>query len=144
MRSGLVILSLALCTGCGGNPDPPQDCKIAEKQAFQCLERNAGKSDRELLLACFPFSKAERVTGAWVFGFETNYFFEGEQASLEHLNGRTSTTELEPGLELGLDTRPKPYQVEFVGRRSQCDMGFPRNIILVDRVISKQELLERH
>lgn len=142
MRNGLLIVLVALCTGCGSSPDPPQNCKVAEKQAFQCLERNGGKSHREMLLACLPFSKPERISGAWVFGFETNHFFEGEQASLEH-KGRTSTTKLEPGLELGLDTRPKPYQVEVVGRRSQCDMGFPRNIILVDRVIAKQELLER-
>ena len=136
------LFAIAVVSWCGGSPQPPQDCKIAGKEALRCAERNDGRGDLDVLLACFPFSKSEPVVGAWVFGFETNHFFEGEQASPEHLKGRVSATGLEPGLELGLDTRPKAYQVEFIGRRSRCDMGLPSNIILVEKVISKRELLE--
>ena len=138
MRTGWVILWAAVLTGC--NAGPPQDCKMAGKQALQCLERNDGKSDRDLLLACFPFSKPERIAGAWVYGFETSEFYEGERASPEHLKGRASDTDLELEVELGLDSRPRVYQVDFIGRRSQCDMGLPSNILLVDRVISKRSV----
>jgi hypothetical protein len=138
MRTGLSILSATLLMGCTSDPSPPQDCKMAEEQGLQCLERNAGKSDRQALLACFPFSPPERISGAWVFGFETNQFYEGEKASAAHLTDSRSDTALDPGLELGLDNRPRVYQVEFLGRRSKCDMGFPRNLILVERVDSKQ------
>jgi len=138
MRTGWVVAWATLLTGCEAGP--PQDCKVAHVQGPQCLDRNAGKTERDLLLACFPFSKPERIAGAWVYGFETNEFYEGERASPEHLGRRSSNTELELEIELGLDSRPQVYQVDFVGRRSQCDMGLPAHILLVDRVIAKRKV----
>ena len=138
MRTAVVVMLATLLTGCAAGP--PKDCKLADKQGFRCLDRNAGKSDRDLLLSCFPFSAPERIAGAWVYGFETNRFYEGERASRAHLE-RESETGLDMRFDLGLDTRPSVYQVDFIGRRSQCDMGWPRNIFLVDRVMSRQRIV---
>jgi hypothetical protein len=116
-----------------------QDCKVRDQQAPQCLERFRGKSDREILLGCFPFSQPQRISGAWVSGFETNEFYEGEQASPALINKETGDTELEIDGVGRAGPHPTVFQIEFIGWRSQCDMGLPHHIIIVDRVISKQD-----
>lgn len=93
-----------------------------------------------MLLGCFPFSKPERITGAWVAGFETNEFYEGEPASASLVNRRVGDTQL--AIEIPVRSGPflQMYQLDFVGRRSLCDMGFPKHIIVVDRIISRREV----
>jgi hypothetical protein len=130
----VALMALGAC-----NSGPPANCKVAGEQAMQCIERYSGKSDDDMLPGCFPFSKPERIFGAWVSGFETNEFYEGEQASPALVNKHGGHTELE--LEDVGSTGPFPvvFDMEFIGRRSQCDMGVPRHIILVDQLISRQE-----
>jgi hypothetical protein len=114
---------------------PPQDCKLATEKGCSVLDRNSWTSEREALLACLPFSKPERVAGAWVYGFETNLFYEGERAS-RNFPLRASNTSLDLEADAKMDGHLRIYQVEIIGRRSQCDMGLPRNVVLVDRIIS--------
>lgn len=133
-----MVLGVAMLTGC--NAGPPQDCQVADQQGLQCLNRNAQRSERDALLACFPFSKPERIAGAWVYGFEINLFYERERASPGFLPRKASNTSLDLEADFGLDGRPKVYQLDFIGRRSQCDMGLPSNILLVDRVILKRSV----
>ena len=92
-----------------------------------------------MLLGCFPFSQPQRISGAWVSGFETNEFYEGERASRSLINKQIGHTELEIGNVAPVGPYPTVFQMEFIGRRSQCDMGSPRHIIIVDQVISRQE-----
>jgi hypothetical protein len=108
------------------------------QQGLQCLERHSGKSERDAFLACVPFSKPERVSGAWAYGFEINEFYEGERA--DRLKRGASDTALDLEAEVGVNGRPRVYQVDFIGRRSQCDMGLPSHVLLVDRVISKRSV----
>jgi hypothetical protein len=113
-----------------------KDCNIPKEEGLRCLERYRCRSDRELLLGCFPFSQPERISGAWVSGFETNEFYEGEKASPSLVNKRIGDTEL----ELGDDGPAGPYPIVsdmvFLGRRSQCEMAPSRHIIIVDQIIS--------
>lgn len=132
---------MAALAGCQSSP--PRDCNQAEKQALQCMERNHGKDGRELLLACFPFSQPERIAGSWAMGFELNAFHEGKRpaASLA-FEGSDTELEIAPEKETAEsldDGLPKLFEVEFVGRRSQCDMGIPRHIIVVDRLVLRRE-----
>lgn len=137
----MAILALVTLSGC--SVEPPQDCKVAFKQGFQCTERYRGKSDREMLLACIPFTKPERITGAWVHGFETNEFYEGESASAALIGKRIGDTELEIEGADRLGPSRRLFQMDFIGRRSRCDMGFPRHIIIVERIKSQREVFRR-
>ena len=93
--------------------------------------------DREMLLACFPFSKPEKIEGAWYYGFETNMFYEGKHASLGDLGVNSAgETSLQYDPHLPNDGQLRVLQIQLVGRRSRCPMGFPNHIIFVDRVIS--------
>jgi hypothetical protein len=104
------------------------------------MERFEGQSDRKLLLACLPFAPPERIAGAWVTGFETNEFYEGERAAPSLIHRNVGHTQLEIDEAKGpVEPTPRLYQMEFVGRRSQCDGGFPRHTIIVDKIISKTE-----
>ena len=146
MRWLIAGMTLAL-TGCDpGTPKsddngPPRDCETANKQAIQCTNRYSYKDERGMLLGCFPFSKPERISGAWVIGFETNEFYEGERVARSLVGKRVGDTQLEIDIPL---RRPGPYpqlfQLDFIGRRSLCDMGFPHHIIVVDRILSRREM----
>ena len=128
----VLVVGLAACRS-----GPPENCEVANQQGFECSERYRDRSDRELFLACLPFSRAERIAGAWVTGFETNEFYEGQRASSSLIHKSIGHTQLifaEQGSPVPSTT---VYQMEFVGRRSKCDMRFPRHHIIVDRVISK-------
>ena len=103
--------------------------------------------DREMVLACFPFSKPETIGGAWVFGFEANSFYEGERASLETVQkyvipptAKSLTAEKNTTLvfnpDLPIDGKLRVFQIEFVGRRGMCPLGREREIV-VDRVLSR-------
>ena len=48
---------------------------------MQCMKTHRGTDRREMLPACLPFSQPEEMKGAWVYGFETNQFYENERAS---------------------------------------------------------------
>jgi hypothetical protein len=105
-----------------------------------------------VLLACFPFSKTERMSGAWVVGFETNSFYEGAKASADYLRfERTpnpdpgdvrvthhATLVLEPksGPALPDDGKLRVLQVDFIGRREKCPILPPDHTIIVDRILS--------
>ena len=140
----LIAGTMLALAGCDPSPPkgqtgPPRDCETAFKQGMQCTERYA-KNGRDVLLGCFPFSEPERISGAWITGFETNEFYENERVSPSLVNKRVGDTQL----EIEIPARPGPslqlYQVDFVGRRSLCYMGFPHHIIVVDRIISHREV----
>ena len=137
VRGSIIVVALAVAACQAG---PSQDCEIAGKQAVECSERNS-QSDREMLLSCLPFSKPERIGGAWADGFETNEFYEGQRASVSLVNTAIGDTQLQMSDKDGLAEGQGPavivYQIEVIGRRSRCDMGFPRHVIVVDKVISK-------
>ncbi len=122
---------------------PPRDCEVAGKQGLECIERYRGKSDSKMLLGCFPFSKPERIAGAWAHGFETNEFYEGQRASASLVNKGVGETQLQiEGVQSG-GPAVRVYQIEVIGRRSRCDMGFPHHIIVVEKVVSKFEAARR-
>ena len=143
-RRWLIAGTTLALTGCDpsspNNLGPPRDCEAANKQGIQCTNRHANNG-REMLLRCFPFSEPERIRGAWVAGFETNEFYEGEQVSGSLIGKRVGDTQLEIDIQL---RRPGPFpqmfQLDFIGRRSLCDMVFPNHIIVVDRIISREEV----
>jgi hypothetical protein len=129
---------VATLAGCSAKP--PQDCEVAHRQTLQCIERYRGQSGARFLLGCYPFSEPERISGAWIAGFETNEFYEGARASPALMNMRVGDTQLEvEGLPTG-GPQPLLYQMEFFGRRSRCDMGFPRHIIVVQHIVSRREV----
>ena len=136
MRSLLLVIS-ALVALASCDASPPRDCSVAGKQALQCMSKFGNAHDREMLLACFPFSKPERIEGAWYHGFELNAFYEGAHApsAYQGLPGPVGTG-LEYDPNLPVDGNVRVRQMELIGRRSQCSMGLPEHIIVVDRVIS--------
>jgi hypothetical protein len=139
----LAAMGLAAC-----QPRAPQDCASAARQAPACIERHrAGGTDgRDFLLDCFPFSDPERIAGAWVTGFETDEFYEGQVATASLIHRDVGGTQLvmeeeEEGARDGALLRL--YQMELTGRRSRCEMGFPRHYVIVDEVISRTEVTPR-
>lgn len=132
---------VAVVVAVGGCAQPkPLDCKPPREKAFGCLERYEGQSYRQMLLGCFPFSEPERIAGAWVHGFETNEFYERASASRELIHKAVGHTQLQLEDSEKLGSTYRVFQMEIVGRRSRCNMGFPRHIIVVDRVLSQAEL----
>jgi hypothetical protein len=101
------------------------------------MSRFGPNQDRQMTLACLPFSKPERIEGAWYWGFELNSFLEGGRASLKNLEAaqrsRTSLEFYDP--HLPADGRVRAMAVQFIGRRSQCRM-YPDHLIIVDHMIS--------
>ena len=142
MWRSLAVAPLVAAAAC--HSGPPSDCNVALKQGIQCMGRAAGH-DREALLACFPFSKPERMSGAWIYGFEANAFYEGGQASTEYLKrysvppsgshwfGNTPDLVFNPNLPV--DRRLRVFQIDFVGRRGKCPIGSHGQIV-VDRVLA--------
>jgi hypothetical protein len=127
--------SLATVAAC--QAAPPKDCTVAHKQAQECMGRFHSGQDRQMLLGCFPFSKPEKIEGAWYYGFELNSFSEGARATPRDVAppvGGDVSLEYDP--HLPIDGRVRVLQMQIVGRRSQCPMGLPDHIIVVDRVIS--------
>lgn len=139
VRKWIISGAIAL-TSCNGGP--PQDCKVVRHDAPTCIQRFSGQADRELLLGCFPFSKPARITGTWVHGFEINEFYEGQHASPAPINKKIANTELEIDTADRVGPFPKVFQMDFVGRRSQCDMGIPNHIIIVDRIFARREVVQ--
>jgi hypothetical protein len=142
-RRWLIAGAALMMISCDGSQrvgvGSPKDCAEAMRHDFQCTGRFPAKDERLMLLSCFPFSEPKRINGAWVTGFEANEFYEGEQTSGARTHKGISDTQL----VISIPSQPGPfmqfYQLEFVGRRSLCDMGFPRHIIVVDRIISARE-----
>jgi hypothetical protein len=110
------------------------------------MDKFGNSHDREMLLACFPFSKPETIRGAWVFGFEANSFYEGERASPDTLKryarppndksvpaGSRATLVFNP--DVPVDGKLRVFQIDFVGRRAKCPVA-PEREIVVDRVLS--------
>ena len=139
---------LVLVAAC--HSDPPNDCSLDPKRRLekqlQCMEKFGPGDDRKMLLACVPFSKPETIGGSWVFGFEANSFYEGEQASPEVLKRDTappsdrrvsaaSDTTLVFNPDVPRDGKLRVFQIRFVGRRAACPIG-PEREIVVDRVLS--------
>ena len=134
---GIVLLALASLVSCG----PTRvDCSHYEAPAtLRCMDKNKAKGERAMLLECFPYSKPERIEGTWYYGFELNAFYEGTHAPSAYLGlpGPVDTgLEYDPHLPVDGDVRV--LQMELIGRRSQCPMGLPERIIVVDRVISSR------
>jgi hypothetical protein len=117
----------------------PQE--VFEKSA-QCYMSNR-QSQRDGLLSCFPFSKPERIAGTWALGFELNEFYEGTTALPDRRPDRQSYTSLIPADAPRVGRGPAYFHVDFVGRRSLCDMGVPRAIIVVDKFVARQKMLHR-
>jgi hypothetical protein len=105
-----------------------------------------------MLLACFPFSKSERMSGAWAVGWETNSFYEGGKASPDYLRfERTPNPDprdarvtkhaklfLAPksGPVLPQDGKLRVLQIDFIGRRESCSIVPGEHDIVVDRIVS--------
>jgi hypothetical protein len=136
-----MLAALAAC-----HAGPPSDCNKALEQGLECTSRFGSGHDREALLACFPFSKPERMGGAWIYGFEANAFYEGGQASPEYLEryserpragsawfGERPTLLFNPNLPV--DGRLRVFQIELMGRRAKCPIA-PHGEIIVDRVLA--------
>ena len=140
LRGGYIAAALALA-GCQSEKAP--NCDLADLGVRQCVDQLGRAPDREMLLTCLPFSPPERITGAWVVGFEANEFYEGQQASPALINKRVGDTGLEIDERYWVGPEPRVFQIELVGRRSRCDMGFPRHLIVVDRVIARREYAGR-
>lgn len=71
-------------------------------------------------------------------GFETSSFYEGERASWALItSNRPTDTEL-AGVS-GFGSFPMPFDIEFVGRRSLCDMGNYGHVIVVEHVVTLAE-----
>jgi hypothetical protein len=140
MRQLLVLAAFGLAA-C--QPRAPLDCASAERQAPGCIERHrvSETSDRDFLLDCFPFSEPERIAGAWVSGFETNEFYEGRVATTSLINSDIGGTQLVFEEEALPEVRL--YQLELMGRRSRCAMGFPQHYVIVDEVISRSDVTIR-
>ena len=127
------FVSLSAC-----NAGPPSDCNVAIRHLNECVDRFGPDRQREAVLACLPFSKPEKIEGAWYWGFELNAFVEGARASPRNLtppvNSDTSLEFYDP--HLPVDGRVRVLQVQLIGRRSQCRL-FPDNWIVVDRMLSR-------
>jgi hypothetical protein len=134
MQRASILFAVLISAGC--KPSPPRDCATARRKALQCLSHRYPGGNHEALLACFPFSKPERIEGAWVEGFEHNQFFEGQRASAAQLRSEAYGTQLETDMPTPSDGRLRAIQVQFIGRRSLCDMGYSPNVIIVDRFMS--------
>ncbi len=104
------------------------DCtSISLADVRRCEETNKGKSAKEILLACLPFSEPLKTNGVWVVGFEKNDFFEGSRTPPPEIIW-TETT----GANLIADEGVRPptdrgeyraVRVEIVGRRALCALG---------------------
>jgi hypothetical protein len=136
-RGKFLLCAFAAVSACHAVAPPP-DCGLVAKQAPNCLLSHRGEDDRAVLLGCFPFSAPETISGAWVDGFETNDFYEHVPASARLAYGRGSDTALETEAKRPDDERIRVWQVTLVGRRSQCDMGFPPKVIVVDRIVASK------
>lgn len=107
---------------------------------------NAAKQERDQLLACFPFSKPERMSGVWVIGLERSSFFENTRRYGPSLEQRYDTwlyVEDATWKKVAPPTAPLDqwFHVELIGRRSMCDgmwghMGISPKAVIVDRVLS--------
>lgn len=106
--------------------------------------------DRQMLLGCFPFSKPQRMKGAWVFGFEVNGFYEGQPASLQLLQSAAgvplppaqrpkadASARLEWDPHTPVDGKLRAFQIDLIGRRDTCHAE-SQPVIVVDRIISAQ------
>ena len=93
--------------------------------------------EREMLLACLPFSKPEEIGGTWYSGFELNAFYEGAKIDrpLPALPGPVKAS-LEYDPHLPNDGHLRVLQMQLIGRRSQCPISDSEHVIIVDRVIS--------
>lgn len=115
------------------------------------MQRFGSAQDRQMLLACFPFSKPERMEGAWITGFETDSFYEGAKASPEYLKLETTPTDLNDARtqhhatlifgsqfssNLPVDGKLRAIQLQIVARGEKCPILPPDHTIIVDRVIS--------
>lgn len=101
---------------------------------------------REMELACFPYSAPNRMTGAWVTGFEVNTFYENMRASPEIFKGDiaphagkpvvATDTELVMENLIPTDGKLRVFQMVFIGRRAKCPIGLDRKIV-VERLLSR-------
>lgn len=145
------VAALVALTAC--QSAPPPDCAVVSSRASDCFKRFEGThDDRKMLLACFPFSEAQKISGAWIVGFELNAFYEGTKASPD-LVKFVSTPSRHPsnaklsddatlvmGPEMGPripdDGKARVFQIGFVGRKEKCPILPPGHTIIVDKVLS--------
>ena len=132
----IILFSVISCT-------KPLSCDAPPLEIRKCIDRWHQVSDRAMFLKCYPFSGPEHFKGVWAFGFETNIYVDGESPTTKLIEEKLGDT------ELVMDREPvgpfpagfaRTFAIEFVGRRSLCEMGFPHHYIVVDRVISQREV----
>jgi hypothetical protein len=140
--------SNASAAGAGAGPS----CRAATEavQFQQCAAQHGQSNERELLLACLPFSQPGRLGGVWVIALENSSFFEGAVSFRPEMSNSIGAW-LEPDqwrpdqTRAAQGERVRAYLVEFVGRRSLCRSGFGHmgvypHEVLVDRFISIREI----
>jgi hypothetical protein len=138
MLRAMMLPVLAFAASC--HSGPPQSCKVATAPAQKCLSRFDAGQGHEAVLACFPFSTPEKIEGALYRGFELNVFVESGRASLRDLpkpDDRTTSLEFYTPDDPH-DPLTRVYDVQFICRRSQCDMIAPRHWVIPDRIISSK------
>jgi hypothetical protein len=140
----LPLLVLAACTAQPSGAGFDGNCREATEpeRLRQCVAQRAQSNDRDVLLACLPFSQPEHLRGLWAIALEDSSFSEGATSFRRDMSGSMGTW-LEPDrwsseqTRSGEGERVKAYLVEFVGRRSLCrsgygHMGVYANEVLVD------------
>jgi hypothetical protein len=140
MRAIAALIGSAALAGCSA---APLNCQAVLKRGASCALQQRGTLERGTLLACFPFSKPQRIIGSWRSGFETNEFYDGKAFSTGQWPGGTSTTsqtELFIGENGDYSAYDGFFRVDLMGRRSVCGMGLGRDIIVVDRLIAERRV----
>src|SRR3954465_1190915 len=89
MRAFAALISSAALAGCSA---APLNCQAVLKRGASCALQQRGTLERGTLLACFPFSKPQRITGSWRSGFETNEFYDGKAFSTGQWPGEPPPT----------------------------------------------------
>ncbi len=151
MQARLPLIAMGLLAMAGCTPQPPDCSRVSNRRnLIQCLAWNQGRSDRDLLQACWPLSPSSRIEGIWVTSLENSSFFE-RATQLD----RSMLTRLATWLEVANPPAEvirsqqgealRAYQISLVGRQTLCEahyghMGvFPHEVI-VDRIVHLQPL----
>lgn len=128
MRITILLAAFATVSACGHQK--PVDCTKVDLIALdRCWEKNRSKGEASALVACMPFSERISTDGIWVVGFEKNDFLEGMKRPPNDELLWSESTGAELAVDESLFKRPlhpmAAFEVEVVGRRALCPVGFP-------------------
>jgi hypothetical protein len=137
----LVTLALTSCTEVERKA-PSLDCEVAEREFFACMDATERTNE---CLKLIPFGQPEQLTGIWIFGSESNQFFENQTAVPHNYwldDGPMISLMIEGSSLADLVSGSSDsfvVDVSFVGRRELCDLdNSPYSNTVVDRVVSQR------